>query len=195
MTKRAAEDLVELFHYDHGLPCVILRTSRFFPEPDDDPRIRDTYHDSNIKVNEMLYRRVDLEDVVAAHFAAVQSAPSLGFGRYIISATTPFGPEDVVALGHDAALLVRQRVPECLPVYDRLGWKLFPSIDRVYDNKRARDALRWEPKYDFRHSVARLEAGRDPRSDLAIAVGPRGTPRRRGIPTRRPRDLETPCRR
>ena len=34
-TKTAAEDLCELVHRDHGLPCLILRTSRFFPEADD----------------------------------------------------------------------------------------------------------------------------------------------------------------
>src|SRR4051794_13764991 len=34
-TKTAAEDLCELVHRDHGLPCLILRTVRFFPEADD----------------------------------------------------------------------------------------------------------------------------------------------------------------
>ena len=31
VTKVAAEDLCELFHRSGGLPCVVLRTSRFFP--------------------------------------------------------------------------------------------------------------------------------------------------------------------
>src|SRR5580765_8211001 len=31
VTKTAAEDLCELFHRRHGHPCLILRTSRFFP--------------------------------------------------------------------------------------------------------------------------------------------------------------------
>jgi UDP-glucose 4-epimerase len=35
VTKTAAEDLCELFHRDHGLACLVLRTSRFFPEEDD----------------------------------------------------------------------------------------------------------------------------------------------------------------
>lgn len=34
-TKTAAKDIRELFHRNHGLPCLILRTSRFFPEEDD----------------------------------------------------------------------------------------------------------------------------------------------------------------
>src|SRR3954452_4620998 len=33
-TKTAAEDLCELIWRDHGLACLILRTSRFFPEGD-----------------------------------------------------------------------------------------------------------------------------------------------------------------
>src|SRR5918992_747294 len=56
-TKAAAEDLCELVHRDHGLPCVILRTSRFFPEADDRDEIRAGYDDANLKVNELLYRR------------------------------------------------------------------------------------------------------------------------------------------
>src|SRR5207302_4948883 len=71
VTKAAAEDLCELFHRSHRLACLILRTSRFFPEEDDDPATRRAYENANVKVNEFLYRRVDLEDVVAAHLLAV----------------------------------------------------------------------------------------------------------------------------
>ena len=35
VTKRAAEELCRLFNHLHGLPILILRTSRFFPEEDD----------------------------------------------------------------------------------------------------------------------------------------------------------------
>ena len=63
-TKTAAENLCELIARDHGLPCLILRTSRFFPEADDRDEVRSVYDDLNIKVNELLYRRVDIEDVV-----------------------------------------------------------------------------------------------------------------------------------
>src|SRR5260370_4761450 len=60
-TKVAAEDLCDLFHRSHGLACLILRTSRFFPEEDDDPATRRAYDAGNVKVNEFLHRRVDLE--------------------------------------------------------------------------------------------------------------------------------------
>src|SRR5204863_1087225 len=79
VTKAAAEDLCELFHRSHRLACLVLRTSRFFPEEDDDPATRRAYADGNAKANEFLHRRVDLEDVVAAHLLAAAKAPALGF--------------------------------------------------------------------------------------------------------------------
>ena len=105
-TKTAAEDLCELFHRDHGLACLILRTSRFFPEEDDCEATRQAYDDHNVKANEYLYRRVDLEDVVSAHLLALERAPSIGFGRYIITATTPFSPDDLFDLRANAPLVV-----------------------------------------------------------------------------------------
>src|SRR5688572_14788692 len=84
VTKKAAEDLCELFHREQGLACLILRTSRFFPEEDDHQATRQAYDDDNVKANEYLHRRVDLEDVANAHRLALEKAPSIGFGRYII---------------------------------------------------------------------------------------------------------------
>ena len=74
VTKKAAEDLCELFFRSRGLPCVVLRISRFFPEPDDDPARRSQYDDLNLKVNEYLHRRVDLADAVDAHILARRAA-------------------------------------------------------------------------------------------------------------------------
>src|ERR671917_2164860 len=108
-TKVAAEDLCELVHRDHGLPCLILRTSRFFPEADDRDDVRAAYADANLKVNELLYRRVDLEDVVSAHRRALERAPAIGFGRYIVSAPTPFTRDDLAELRTDAPAVVRRR--------------------------------------------------------------------------------------
>jgi nucleoside-diphosphate-sugar epimerase len=72
VTKTAAEDVCELFHRRMGLACLILRTSRFFPEEDDHAGTRQAYDDDNLKVNEFLYRRVDIEDVVSAHLLALR---------------------------------------------------------------------------------------------------------------------------
>jgi UDP-glucose 4-epimerase len=173
-TKSAAESLCELFHRQHGLACLVLRTSRFFPEADDDTAVRDGFADANVKVNELLYRRVDIEDVVSAHLRAAEQAPALGFGRYIISATTPFRPADVSRLNGRAREVVRERVPEFEACYERLGWRMFDHIDRVYDNAAARRDLGWQPRYGFA-SVLRSVAGGGPVcSPLADAVGAKG---------------------
>jgi nucleoside-diphosphate-sugar epimerase len=174
VTKTAAEDLCELFHRDHRLACLVLRTSRFFPEADDNPAARQAYDDANLKANEFLHRRVDLEDVVAAHLLAVEKAPAIGFGRYIISATTPFQPDDLPDLRANAPGVVRRRVPDYEEEYARRGWRMFPGIERVYVNARARRELGWRPRYDFRYVLDLLKSGADPRSPLARAVGSKG---------------------
>ncbi len=174
VTKAAAEDLCQLFHARQGLACIVLRTSRFFPEEDDDHAVRQAYEDANIKVNEYLYRRVDLEDVVSAHRLAAERALALGFRRYIISATTPFTPDDLSGIRADAALATRRHVPAYEDEYARRGWKMVPSIDRVYVNERARSELGWQPCYDFETVVDRLRAGEDFRSPLARLIGSKG---------------------
>jgi UDP-glucose 4-epimerase len=173
-TKTAAEDLCELVSRDAGLPCLILRTSRFFPEQDDRDDVRGAYDDLNIKVNELLYRRVDLQDVVSAHQLALQQAPAIGFGRYVISATTPFTREDLTAIREDLPAVVRRLFPHYEDLYAQRGWRMFPSIERVYVNERARAELGWAPRYDFGDALDRLRDGTDPRSALARAVGARG---------------------
>lgn len=174
LTKKAAEELVELAHHDHGLGCVILRTSRFFPEPDDRPEIAGAYDDANIKVNELLYRRVDVQDAVTAHLAAVDRAGDIGFGRYIISATTPFSQADLAELRVDAPTVVRRYFPSYADVFESRGWKMFPSIERVYANQAARTELGWAPRYDFQMALDRLRAGQDFRSPLALEIGAKG---------------------
>jgi nucleoside-diphosphate-sugar epimerase len=173
-TKVAAEDLCELVQRDSGLPCVVLRTSRFFPEDDDDHQARSAFDGDNLKVSEFLYRRVDIEDVVDAHLLAIDKAPQIGFGRYIISATTPFTRDDLRELRSDAAAVVRRRVPEYEAVYARRGWSMVPAIDRVYVNERARRELGWRPRHDFAAVIARLRSDDDFRSPLARVVGAKG---------------------
>ena len=174
VTKAAAEDLCQLFHRNQGLPCIVLRASRFFPEVDDDRSVRDAYADDNAKVNEYLHRRVDVEDVVNAHLLAARQAPALGFRRYIVSATTPFSTDDLAALRRDVPSVVRRCVPGYEAEYARRGWSMVPSIDRVYINARARQELGWRPRYDFAFVIERLAAGQDFRSPLARRVGAKG---------------------
>jgi UDP-glucose 4-epimerase len=174
VTKLAAESLCELFHRANGLAVVILRTSRFFPEEDDDALVRGAYSLDNAQVNELLDRRADLEDVASAHLAAIEHAADIGFGRYIVSATTPFSPDQLAELRADAPTVVRRLFPDVEAAYAARGWSMFPSLDRVYDNGRARAELNWRPRYDFRRALDHLAAGEDFRSGLAKAVGSKG---------------------
>ena len=172
-TKLAAEHLGELAAGD-GLPVVVLRVGRFFPEEDDRDDARAAYSDANLKVNEFLSRRVDLPDVVDAHLLAARRAPDLGFGRYVISATTPFTAADRAALGRDAPAVVERLFPDVVQRYREWGWRLPAALDRVYVNERARRDLGWAPSHDFRSVVELVAADGDPRSPLARAIGAKG---------------------
>jgi UDP-glucose 4-epimerase len=170
-TKLMAENLCELFFRERGLPVVVLRTSRFFPEDDDDPAMRSAYPRDNAQANELLYRRLDIADAVSAHLLAAARAPEIGFARYIVSATTPFAQHHLAALLRDAAGVVRELYPDCAGLYATRGWRLFPGIDRVYVNERARCELGWRPQFDFDHVLRSLRDGSDFRSSLAREVG------------------------
>jgi hypothetical protein len=93
----------------------VLRTSRFFPEEDDNRRVREAYSDASVKANEYLYRRVDIEDVVGAHLIASEQAASIGFRKYIISATTPFLPADLSDLRVDLREFCERASPNLMP--------------------------------------------------------------------------------
>jgi nucleoside-diphosphate-sugar epimerase len=174
VTKTAAEDLCELAHAEHGLPVIVLRTSRFFPESDDDDDVRASYTDANVKANEYLYRRVDVADVADAHLLAMRHAAAIGFGKYIITATTPFTPGDLTGLRDDAPAVVRRLFPDYAAEYARRGWRMFPAIGRVYVNDRARAELGWTPRHDFRSVLDALKSGANPYSPLARAIGMKG---------------------
>ena len=173
-TKLAAENLCRMFSRNLDLPCIVLRTSRFFPEDDDNRHKRNAFDDDNLKLNELLFRRADLYDMVTAHVCAMEKAPELGFGSFIVSATSPFQRGDAETLALDMPSVVARYAPGYEQVYARHGWKMFASIGRVYDNRLAREALEWQPIYDFRSAIEALRAGRDYRSDLAIRVGKKG---------------------
>jgi UDP-glucose 4-epimerase len=174
VTKVAAEGLCELFARQSKLSVIVLRTSRFFPESDDDAAVRGRYSLDNVQANEMLYRRVELADAVEAHLLAIEKAPAIRFARYIISASTPFTPADLPALRNDAAGVVERLFPAFAELYRQRAWTMFPGIDRVYVNAKARQELGWRPVCDFQYVLDCLTTGRDWRSPLAAAVGGKG---------------------
>ena len=130
VTKLAAERLCRQFHITHGLHCMILRTSRFFPEMDDTRRDIDPV---NLKAVEMLHRRLTVQDAANAHIAALDAAPRVRFGLYIASAPTPFHRADCAALKKDARHVIEQHFPQAPRLFAARGWTLPRSIGRVYD--------------------------------------------------------------
>jgi UDP-glucose 4-epimerase len=146
VTKLAAEQLCRLAHRDQGLSCVVLRTSRFFPEEDDTHR---ALSGENMKANELLHRRLTVEDAARAHIAALERAPEIGVGTFIVSAPTPFAREDCVALKQDAAAVIVRYFPDAAQLYAAKGWELPKSIGRVYDAALAEQVLGFRAAIDF----------------------------------------------
>ncbi|ORW03020.1 dTDP-glucose 4,6-dehydratase [Mycobacterium lacus] len=171
VTKASAEDLCQLAHRNASLACVVLRASRFFVEGDDMPGLYDGRSEDNIKANEYACRRVALEDVVDAQLKAARRAPHLGFGRYLVSATTPFTREDMAELRTDAASVYARRVPLAAAVWKELGWRFPDTLDRVYVNARARRDLGWRPRFDLHAIAARLASGESVHTPLSRLVG------------------------
>ena len=156
VTKLAAEQMCRLIHAEHGLPVVILRTSRFFPE-DDDTHL--TLSGENMKANELLHRRLTVEDAAEAHMVALERAPEIGFGTFILSAPTPFAPDDVATLKADAPGAIARYFPDAAELYARRGWQLPAAIDRVYDAGLSERLLGFRCRTDFAAVLAALRGG------------------------------------
>ncbi|MFN3591561.1 MAG: NAD-dependent epimerase/dehydratase family protein [Thermaurantiacus sp.] len=165
VTKLAAEELCRLYATDHRLACLVLRTSRFFPEADDTHR---DISGENMKANELLHRRLTVEDAAEAHLAALDRAPGLGFETFIVSAPTPFARADAADLKANARAVIARYFPEAAELYARRGWVLPTTIGRVYDAGKAERRLGFRCQTDF---AAVLEALRDG-SDLPFAHDP-----------------------
>ncbi|TGT81817.1 MULTISPECIES: NAD(P)-dependent oxidoreductase [unclassified Mesorhizobium] len=157
LTKLSAEHLCRLYHLQHGLPVVVLRTARFFPEADDMAHAIEQ-SDANTKANELLFRRLTVDDAARAHVAALENAPELGFDIFIVCAPTPFQPDDCADLIADAPSVVARYYPEFPALYARKGWTMFSSIDRVYDASRARDRLGFACRTSFADVLTALAA-------------------------------------
>lgn len=155
-TKLAAEALCRVHHLDTGLPCLVLRTSRFFPEDDD---THSTPSGPNLKANEFLYRRLTVEDAARAHVLALEAAPRVGFDVLVVSAPTPFRVDDAAALGHDAAAVVQRLYPDAPALYAARGWTLPARVDRVYDASRAERVMGFRAAVDYAAVLAALRSG------------------------------------
>lgn len=155
VTKLAAEQLCRLFHAEHGIAAVVLRTARFFPEEDDTHR---DLSGENMKANEFFHRRLTVEDAAAAHLAALDRAPAVGFGCYVVSASTPFARDEAAELRRDAPAVIARHFPQAAALYARRGWRLPARIGRVYDAARIERELGFRCRTGFAEVLAALAA-------------------------------------
>jgi nucleoside-diphosphate-sugar epimerase len=156
VTKRSAEELCRLVHGETRLPIVVLRTSRFFPEDDDTHR---ALTGENMKANEFLNRRLTVQDCARAHVVALDRAPKIGFGIYVVSAPTPFARGDVGLLKRDAAAAIVRRFPDAAELYAARGWSLPDSVGRVYDAGAIERDLGFRCATDFAAVLTALRDG------------------------------------
>lgn len=156
ITKLAAEQACRLIHRDHGINVSILRTGRFFPEDDDTHAVPSG---PNLKANEMLHRRLTVEDAAAAHLAALERITDIGCDTFILSAPPPFARGDAAELARDARAVIARHYPEAEALYAAEGWVLPDTIDRVYDPSRAERRLGWRAQSDFAGVLAALASG------------------------------------
>lgn len=114
----------------------ILRMSRCFPES------------LPMMLVYRLHRGIDARDVAIAHELALGDAGA-DSATYLISAATPFRPEDAPALKHEAASIISMRAPKLAEAFRARGWSLPDSIDRVYFAGMSLSGLGWRSRYGF----------------------------------------------
>ena len=142
-TKLEAERILEAVAHEE-LEVRVLRMSRSFPEPGD------------VMASYRLHRGIDLRDVADAHLAALTNKGE-EFQRYIVSAAGPFAMQDCEGLAKDAASVIRLRSPALATEFDRRGWNLPDSIDRVYHSGLAGDRLGWRSRFGFEEVLAQMD--------------------------------------
>jgi UDP-glucose 4-epimerase len=145
-SKIQAENVLEKISAEYVRPVTVLQVSRCFPEPAD---MMAVYR---------LTRGIDARDVATAHTCAIRVRPE-GFTRYIISADSPFTPDDSQSLYHCAPATIKKRAPELAQEFDRRNWTLPQKLDRVYDSSLAQRELGWKPLYGYEGVLALLDQG------------------------------------
>ncbi|MFJ6323805.1 MULTISPECIES: NAD-dependent epimerase/dehydratase family protein [unclassified Rhizobium] len=142
-TKLAAEHALETVAFTE-LQARVLRMSRSFPEP------------ANAMASYRLHRGIDIRDVAAAHAMALTNGGDQ-FQRHVISAGTPFKPEDCKGLATDAASVIRLRAPALAAEFDRRHWPLPKTIDRIYTSASADRVLGWQSRFGYDEVLAQLD--------------------------------------
>lgn len=119
-----------------GLPCISLRMSRCFPEPD------------NLMAVYRLYRGVDIRDVARAHAHALESAID-SFEIFNVSAAPAFRRDECTQLSDAADEVITRHFPWAARAFSARRWQLPTRIDRVYVVEKAERLLGFRPEYNF----------------------------------------------
>ena len=146
-SKLAAEAGLQEAAAGGGPAVTVLRMSRCFPEA------------APLMAAYRLHRGIDLRDVAEAHALALAGEPLSPWRCFVISGATPFTPSDGERLWRDAPALLRERVPGLAREFDRRGWPLPPSIDRVYVPDAAMQVLGWQPRHGWASVLQQADAG------------------------------------
>lgn len=109
--------------------------------------------------------------MATAHFAAMEQAPRLGFDRFVISGSNPFTPDDRALLYTNPESVICSYFPEAHRIFEKKGYKFFPSMDRIYRSNLAMERLGWSPVYTFEKALESLDQDQPVGSELARMVG------------------------
>jgi UDP-glucose 4-epimerase len=145
-TKLRAEEQLREPAEEHGLVVSALRMSRCFPEP------------APAMAAYRLHRGIDARDVADAHARGLTISQA-GFRCFVVSASTPFLPEDCADLVANPTAVLHQRAPALVEAFARRGWPLPTRIDRVYCSERITRELGWRPRYGYEEVLALLDQG------------------------------------
>ena len=152
-SKLAAEQALREAASGGGPPVTVLRLSRCFAEP------------APLMAVYRLHRGIDVRDAAEAHALALAASTSPSpagvphWRCFIVSGATPFVATDTERLWRDAPALLRERVPALARAFDRRGWALPATIDRVYVPHAATQALGWRPRHGWDAVLGQLDAG------------------------------------
>ena len=135
VTKLAAEQLCRLFGSETGAAVLCIRVSRF--------SFADAPH---LAVPYCLHRAVHVEDAARAHQLALLR-PIPGPTTVVVSAASPYRPEDLPELLTGADAVLRRRAPALAAAMTAAGVPLPRRVDRVYAIDAATAVLGYRPDH------------------------------------------------
>ncbi|NOY82924.1 MAG: NAD(P)-dependent oxidoreductase [Kiritimatiellaeota bacterium] len=157
-TKHAQEDLAKCFANSAGTRTIALRPPPFMPRPELETGFSLTACFALV------------EDIAGAHVAALEvllgaraPEPDHGpadFEAVNVTNSLPYTPEDAAMIGPDGDMrpLVRKYWPAAADWLEARGYRRAGPLI-VYDLHKARQLLKWTPKYNFEQWFAKHAAG------------------------------------